>query len=458
LIEKGQDPIPVSNGTYGVVFCARVGMFMDREAGLSPEITAAVPAVRAHLRELVESPAFKGSRRGQQFLEYIVEKALTGHGDELKERNLGVELFGRAPSYDTGQDAIVRVTASDVRKRLHQFYSETATAFRIELPAGSYTPHFRAITVQEPMLPAPAFTVSRRWWRQRAVVAGALLVAAVSSAGLVWQRNRTPETLAPHEVLPWSALLQSGHQIQLVFADVDISAIQELTGSRISLSDYANRRYASIPESAGGDLRRALHLLRGVNVAAVDVGIALEISRLAGDHRARLKINPARSLQMGSFKIDDDFIILGSPRSNPWNSLFEDQLDFDFVHDPEVNGEVIRNKRMQPGELPRYVPTARGWDTGHAFAMIALVSNPNQAGKVLLVAGTNAESTEAAGQMVANSSEFARTLRTHGIDPTGPARPFQLLLRVRTMAGSPSRVEVVACHRLPDATEPRPAR
>jgi hypothetical protein len=116
--------------------------------------------------------------------------------------------------------------------------------------------------------------VSRRWWRQRAVVAGALLVAAVSSAGLVWQRNRTPETLAPHEVLPWSALLQSGHQIQLVFADVDISAIQELTGSRISLSDYANRRYASIPESAGGDLRRALHLLRGVNVAAVDVGIA----------------------------------------------------------------------------------------------------------------------------------------------------------------------------------------
>jgi len=285
-----------------------------------------------------------------------------------------------------------------------------------------------------------------------------VLLVAAGSVALVWQRSGTQEALAPHEVLPWSALFQSGHQIQLVFADVDVSAIQELTGSRISLSDYANRRYPTIPESASGDLRRTLRLLRGVNVAAVDVGIALAVSRLAGDHRARLKINPARSLHMGSFKIDDDFIILGSPRSNPWNSMFEDQLDFDFAHDPEVNGEVIRNKRVQPGELGRYVPTARGWDTGHAFATIALVSNPNQAGKVLLVAGTNAESTEAAGQLVANSSEFARTLRTHGIDPLGPARPFQLLLQVRTMAGSPSRVEVVACHRLPDATESRRAR
>jgi hypothetical protein len=32
------------------------------------------------------------------------------------------------------------------------------------------------------------------------------------------------------------------------------------------------------------------------------------------------------------------------------------------------------------------------------------VGNPNQAGKVLLVAGTSAESTEAAGQLVANTS------------------------------------------------------
>ncbi|MBN8730186.1 MAG: hypothetical protein J0L64_06555 [Acidobacteria bacterium] len=424
---------------------------------MSSEIVAAMPALRLHLRELVESPAFKGSRRGQQFLEHIVEKALAGQGDELKERNLGVELFGRDPSYDTGQDAIVRVTASDVRKRLHQFYSETPSAVRIEIPSGSYTPHFSTLVGQESLPPAPAPTLSQNRWR-RAVLAALLVVAAVISARLVWQRHRTPERLTPLQVLPWSALLQRDHQIQLVLADVDVSAIQNLTGSRISLSDYANRRYLSNPESFGGDMRRALSLLRGVNVAAVDVNIALAVSRLASGSPARLKLSPARSLQIGSFATDDDFIILGSPRSNPWNSLFEDQLDFDFVHDPETNREIIRNKRIQPGELPRYVPTAKGWDTGHAFAMISLVGNPNQAGMVLLVAGTSAESTEAAGQLVANTGEFARTLRNHGIDPSGPLRHFQFLLQVRTMAGSPSRVEVVACHRLPDATEPRSAR
>jgi hypothetical protein len=92
-----------------------------------------MPALREHLRELLESPAFKGSRRSQQFVQHIVEKAQAGQKDELKERSLGVALFGRTPPYDTGDDAIVRVTASDVRKRLHQFYSETDSAIRIEL-------------------------------------------------------------------------------------------------------------------------------------------------------------------------------------------------------------------------------------------------------------------------------------------------------------------------------------
>ena len=422
---------------------------MSEKAGLAPETAAAIPAVREHLRELVESPAFKGSRRGQQFLQYIVEKALAGQGDELKERNLGVALFGRDPSYDTGEDAIVRVTASDVRKRLHQFYSETDSAIRVELPAGSYTPQFRCMPGRDMALPPPARAPrrGRRWWR--AVLTVVLLVAVAIPATWLWSRHRAAESLSPRHVLPWSVLLQGGRQLQLVFADPDVSAMQELAGSQISLSDYANRRYLANPEAFGSDMQRAMRLLRGVNVAAVDVGIALAVFRLAGANSARLKTNTARSLQLSAFKTDDDFIILGSPRSNPWGTLFQDQLDFDFVRDPELNREIIRNKRAQPGELPRYVPTARGWDTGHAFAIIALVGNPNQAGNVLLLAGTNAEGTEAAGQFVTNCAQFARTLQAHGIDPGGPPCHFEILLQVRTMAGSPSTLEVVACHRLP---------
>jgi hypothetical protein len=195
-------------------------------------------------------------------------------------------------------------------------------------------------------------------------------------------------------------------------------------------------------------MQRAFTLLRGVNVAAVDVAIAVEASRLAAAGAARMKTQTARSLQMGSFKTDDHFILLGSPRSNPWGELFADQLDFEFARDPTLNREIIRNKRVQSGEQAAYVPTAGGWDTGHAFAIVALVGNPGQTGKVLLLAGTNAEGTEAAGRFVTDRPQLVRTLHSRDIDPGGPPCYFQVLLRVRTMAGSPSTVEVAACHRL----------
>src|ERR1700722_6560674 len=105
-------------------------------------------ALMAHLHSITESPAFKGSRRSQEFLTFIVARALDGHFDDLKERVLGVELFGRSPTYDTGDDAIVRVTACDVRKRLNQFYVEFGqqSDFRIDIPPGSYIPEIHTVT------------------------------------------------------------------------------------------------------------------------------------------------------------------------------------------------------------------------------------------------------------------------------------------------------------------------
>ena len=75
-------------------------------------------ALLKHVAEIVEGKAFRGSPRSRQFLSYVVEQAIAGNVDSLKERVIGAELFGRPPAYETGEDAIVRVTASDVRKRL----------------------------------------------------------------------------------------------------------------------------------------------------------------------------------------------------------------------------------------------------------------------------------------------------------------------------------------------------
>lgn len=424
---------------------------MSDKAGLPPNMAVPVAALRGHLREVADSPAFEGSRRSKQFLEHVVEKALAGHSEELKERSLGVELFGRDPSYDTGDDAIVRVTATDVRRRLRQFYSANDSEIRIELPVGSYVPAFRRVPGRElgspPQPPVPDQRAGGRWGRTSllAISLSALVILALFS----WARQQGTHQFSPRDLLPWSVLLKDHRPIHLVLADPDLPAMETLTGEPISLSDYANRQYVNKPESYTKDMQRAFTLLRGVNVAVVDLGIAMEVSRIAIAGSTPLKTHPARTLQLSAFKNDDHFIILGSPHSNPWGSLFQDQLDFDFVRDPKLTGELVRNKRPAAGELPRYVPSARGWETGHAYAIIALVSNPNQTGKVLMLAGTNAEGTEGAGQFVTNHAEFARTLQGHGIDPRNPAGDFEMLLQVSTMAGSTARIQVVACHQLP---------
>ena len=100
--------------------------------------------VRYHLEEVITSHAFAGSKRAQDFLQLIVGHALAGQFDRLRERVIGAELFGRPIDYDTANDSVVRVKATDVRKKLAQYYLETEKepAIRIELPSGSYVPRF----------------------------------------------------------------------------------------------------------------------------------------------------------------------------------------------------------------------------------------------------------------------------------------------------------------------------
>jgi TolB-like protein len=108
---------------------------------LSPERVA---AVREHLKEVTASQAFAGSKRAQDFLLLIVEHTLAGRLDSLRERMIGAEMFGRPIDYDTANDAVVRVKATEVRKKLTQYYLgvRKPAAVRIEIPAGTYVPKF----------------------------------------------------------------------------------------------------------------------------------------------------------------------------------------------------------------------------------------------------------------------------------------------------------------------------
>jgi hypothetical protein len=436
-----------------------------------------ITALRGHLTEVIEGAAFKGSHRSGQFLKYIVEQSIAGHFESLKERVIGVELFGRSTSYDTGDDAIVRVTASDVRKRLLQHYGRygTTSAFRISLPLGSYIPEITrdphppevhttppvapppdpaaapgTVAVVSPVAPTPETPEIKSRLHFRWLYVGIFLVVLnVIALGVFWTHFSRTETAA-NSTLPWSVFFNSPHATQLITSDPNIAEIQGFTGEQISVSDYANHNYIPAHNTLSPEAERFCRvILRGDKAASVDTPIAVNVAELAQASSRNIIVHGARSIQLADLQTEDNLILLGSPRSNPWTALYNDQLDFRFVFDKASGQEIINNVHPRPGERSSYVPTAPGWATGQSFATISFVQNPDQNSQVLLLSGANGEGTEAAGKIITDLPRLAATLKKCGISSSGPVQHFELLLHLNTMAGSPSNVDVLACHILP---------
>ena len=129
-----------------------------------PETEADREAIREQLERILADPLFTHSKRYPLLLRSVVERALEGRASQLKERTLGVEVFGRDPDYDTNTDPVVRITAGEIRKRIAQYYHETGreTEIRIDLPCGCYVPEFHKPAVLEApaaleIRPAPQF-------------------------------------------------------------------------------------------------------------------------------------------------------------------------------------------------------------------------------------------------------------------------------------------------------------
>src|SRR5271166_491914 len=148
-------------------------------------------SVHSALELVISSDAFAGSKQCQDLLRLMVEHALSGELDALCERMIGVEMFGRPADYDTSNDAVVRVRATEVRKRLAQYYDEVTLPpmVRIELPPGSYVPEFhwsqRTRVEAGLVTSAPPVGLAPPWRRKSALV----IVAVLGIVGLgliVW--------------------------------------------------------------------------------------------------------------------------------------------------------------------------------------------------------------------------------------------------------------------------------
>jgi hypothetical protein len=295
--------------------------------------------IRDELETILASDFFRGSKRCQSFLRFVVEAALSGDGGRLKERTLGIELFARDPSYDTGEDAIVRVKANEVRRRLAQYATTAAPdrLIRIELPPGSYLP---LIQRSLPFMPpgARAGHWPGAWTALAAVVlliAGAAIFASLRFSDPVRQF--------------WEPVLASRSAPIVCLGDPDVYLPDYSTplAHAATPDDGAVFRPAS---SAGSD--KSAWGIPGI-VRVPDTFVAIGDSNagfLIG--RALQSFGRSSNTRLGnqvSFSdLEGEPVVLVGAFSNRWTMSMTNKLRFFFV---ERNGKRLVADRDNPSHV-----------------------------------------------------------------------------------------------------------
>lgn len=163
--------------------------------------------VRTQLDRLLASETLGGSARLRRFLSFIVERALAGEGQQLKEYTVGIEVFDRGHDYDPRIDSIVRVEAGRLRSRLDEYYRGIGAgdAVVVRIPRGGYTPVFESraaastVASSSPALAGGPSVSGRRgvWWL--AVGSGAAAMVAVTLGQFPRSESDVPTSVRPSD-------------------------------------------------------------------------------------------------------------------------------------------------------------------------------------------------------------------------------------------------------------------
>lgn len=433
------------------------------------------PLDRVQCSELLEricsSAELRRAGRLRDFLRYVGRRSLASDNIHISEHEVGVHVFNRHENYDTSVDNIVRVNASELRKRIAAYYATEGTheSILLEIPLRSYTPAFRlrpadleanaeasvfasATGLQETGLDRPSTSISAAKKRMHQYIASALcLVFAVSTIYFIYQNRAMQDRFYPWKSKPtlgpfWSGILESPRQTDIVVADTSIALVEDILKRRISLSDYLNHDYLQQIQSSdlSPDLKTELRkiALRG-NGALGDFRVAQRI--LAFDSFSpQTRLEFSRDYQPSAVK-GNNVILIGSSRSNPWCSLFEDRLNFVIDYDLNRNEMLVRNRHPNPGENATYeVPADLRVSSG--FSVIDYLPNDDHTADVLIIAGTSSEATEAAGDFLTTEEplhRFQSQLHVRALPY------FEVLLKTTKLAGTPLSAEVIAYRTFP---------
>jgi hypothetical protein len=367
-------------------------MFSEQTDIWTPSSEEEKAAVLQQLERLLRNPHFHKSKRFPVFLKFVVAEALAGRADNLKERTLGVEVFGKDPNYDTTDDPIVRVTAGEIRKRIAQYYQEPGHEheIRVLLPAGSYAPQFCfpeevKSLVHPQVLPAVelsaletiALPIRKRGVSWRKFIAAFAVLAVATGAIFAWQ-NLRPSAMEQF----WAPFVKSSDPVLFCIAD-------QSQYSTINLRDAANPLHQTTLND---------HM---VTVIIDDVSPLVNIAGFLHTYGRTYRVQGETATTLTDMRRSPSVLI--GAYDNSWTLRLTAPLRFHFANNPEMTRfwiEDRNNPTLQNRLLER---SSQDTGTYKDYAIVARLLDPNTDRFVVVAAGVARGGTVAAGEFLVDS-------------------------------------------------------
>ncbi len=430
----------------------------------TPKITPKDDARRLLVDRVAACRYIGKSARLRDLLTYLCNRVLDASVEEIHEQEVGHKVFGRAADYDTTIDNIVRVHASQLRKRLEQYFAGEGIdeAWIIEIPKGNYAPVFRERTatespvfepVIEPVIAEPRRSSLMGTWPLWTVGALAVLFAASTVYLLFRLRSESKPPAGadkPSVHLFWSQIFKPGQQTDIFLDDATVGLYQELVGKTMGISEYFDRSYLRrLDELAAAsklDAKQAAALVTRRQSSYASSHLLWRLFQAAGPQQAESAVYFARDYTFRGIK-NDNVILLGNGRSNPWVESFDDRLGLRWTFQESLGIYYPEDTLASPSDPNRYRISADPGDAREGYFMAALLPNLGGNGKVLIVAGTGGSAVSAGGDFLCDEQAVSH-LRSMLPAPAASGKAaefpyFEALIRIKSRSALPKDVTVV---------------
>jgi hypothetical protein len=398
------------------------------------EVTPSLPPkqgqeVREQLERVLNSHQFRTSHRCQSLLRYITEQTLGGETGSLKERSLGVEVFGRPPDYDTGQDPVVRSTAAEIRKKLAQYYQEPehASEPRIELHSGSYVALFH----WNNEVAAAARPPRRRYIFITGGAALVLLVLALALAMTEKIRSPLDHLWAPLMSSPGDVLISLGQPIAYNLKSAQ--AQDAIQGLGQPPPGFAERDF--IP-------KKDLVILPDRYVALGDAACLVHVTSVFDRYGKSYRIRGERSISFADLR-ETPTVLIGA-FDNQWTLRVAGQLRFSFVKDATGESEYVQDRKHPENKKWKLSGAWPYWDVADDYAIVSRIVDTTTDRPVMIAAGITQYGTMAAGEFLSNPRYFSEAVKDLG--PGWEKKNLQVVLYVPVVNRVPGHARVLTAY------------